>query len=76
MDKKLFNLQEVLIDKNSWYYDYMLSNVDNFMFKLDTDRLLYNFRRICGVDTKGVESYGGWISIKSNGASQFEMHYK
>ena len=75
MDKKLFDLQEVLIDKNSWYYDYMLSNVDNFMFKLDTDRLLYNFRRICGVDTKGVESYGGWISIKSNGASQFEMHY-
>jgi len=75
VNKTLFKLKEVLIDKDSWYYKYMLSNVDKFMFNLNTDRLLYNFRRICGLDTKGVESYEGWISIKSNGASQFEMHY-
>ncbi|MBO4962684.1 MAG: glycoside hydrolase family 127 protein, partial [Clostridia bacterium] len=74
-DRQIFALKDVQIDQSSFYWEYMMANVDKFMFKLDRDRLLYNFRRICGVDTKGVSTYGGWISPESNGASQFEMHY-
>jgi len=74
-DREVFKLSDVQIDQSSFYWEYMMANVDKFMFKLNRDRLLYNFRRICGLDTKGVASYGGWISPESNGASQFEMHY-
>ncbi len=67
-----FELNDVAIDQSSWYYDYMTANID-YMFSLDVERLLYNFRKICGMDTKGAVSYGGWIG--GNGAGQFESHY-
>ena len=68
-------LENVTFPKGSYYYQLMETNLD-FMMGLDKDRLLYNYRRIAGLDTKGVQSYGGtWISPESNGAGQFEAHY-
>lgn len=67
-------LDSVTFEKDSYYAELMETNLD-YMFSLDADRLLYNYRRIAGLDTKGVSSYGAWISPTSNGAGQFEAHY-
>lgn len=63
---------EVFFNENSYYEALMETNLD-YMMGLDKDRLLYNYRRIAGLDTKGVQGYGAWI--KDNGAGQFEAHY-
>lgn len=61
-------------EKDSYWYGLMETNLD-YMFSLNADRLLYNYRRIAGLDTRGVSSYGAWISPTGNGAGQFEAHY-
>lgn len=63
---------EVFFNENSYYESLMETNLD-YMMGLDKDRLLYNYRRIAGLDTKGVQGYGAWI--QDNGAGQFEAHY-
>lgn len=63
---------EVFFNENSYYEALMETNLD-YMMGLDKDKLLYNYRRIAGLDTKGVQGYGAWI--KDSGAGQFEAHY-
>ena len=67
-------LAGVAFDQASWEHALMETNLD-FMMKLNKDRLLYNYRLIAGLDTKGATSYGSWISTASGGAGQFEAHY-
>lgn len=67
-------LSAVKFESGSYYEELMKTNLD-FMMKLDKDRLLYNYRRIAGLDTQGKKSYGAWISTQSGGAGQFESHY-
>lgn len=67
-------LSDTSFEENSLYEDLMLSNID-YMFSLDMDRLLYNYRRIAGKSTLGSSSYPAWISPTSNGAGQFESMY-
>lgn len=67
-------LDKVRFEKNSYYFFLQKVNLD-YMMGLDKDRLLYNYRRIAGLDTKGAQSYEGWISVKSGGSGQFEAHY-
>lgn len=57
------------------YFDHLMDVNLDYMFSLDPERLLFNYRRIAGLDTKGALSYGGWISPTSNGAGQFEAMY-
>lgn len=59
---------------DSYYKGLMTTNLD-YMMKLDKDRLLYNYRRIAGLDTKGAKSYGAWIAPEGGGSGQFETHY-
>lgn len=67
-------LEDASFLEDSYYKGLMKTNLD-YMMSLDKDRLLYNYRRIAGLSTQGVESYGAWISPESNGAGQFEAHY-
>lgn len=67
-------LDEAAFTADSYYRRLMSVNLD-FMMGLDKDRLLYQYRRLAGLDTKGAESYGNWISFESGGAGQFEAHY-
>ena len=62
------------IDGSSYYAELMNVNLD-YMMSLNKDRLLYNYRRQAGLNTKGAESYGAWISPTGGGAGQFEAHY-
>ncbi len=76
-DASLFRMSDLgaaTLDKSSYYYRLMEVNLD-YMMSLDKDRLLYNYRRIAGLDTMGKASYGAWISPTSGGAGQFEAHY-
>lgn len=68
-------LDDVRFTANSHMESLMKSNFNNFMMKLDPERLLYNYRLVAGLDTKGVQGYGAWISTESDGAGQFEAHY-
>lgn len=68
------SLDKVTYDDSSYFNETMLSNID-YMFSLNTERLLYNYRLNAGLPTNGVSSYGGWISTSSGGASQFESQY-
>ena len=61
-------------EESSLYEDMMKVNID-YMFTLDVDRLLYNYRRIANRPTLNSTSYPGWISPTSNGAGQFETMY-
>lgn len=74
--RKLENtdLEDVTYDSESYYDKTMMSNLD-YLFKLDVERLLYNYRLNAGLDTKGYEGYGGWISTSCGGAGQFESQY-
>lgn len=67
-------LSDVRFASGSEYEALMKKNLD-YMMRLDRERLLYNYRRIAGRDTKGAESYGAWISPSGGGAGQFEAHY-
>ena len=67
-------IEQSAYDKNSYYYQLMLTNVE-YMMSLDKERLMYNFRRIAGLSTNGATSYGAWISPESGGAGQFEAQY-
>lgn len=58
----------------SYYEGLMETNLD-YMMSLDKERLLYNYRYMAGLDTKGVRSYDAWISTTGGGAGQFEAHY-
>ena len=42
-------------------YNALLLNA-RFALSLDVDRLLYSFRTVAGVDTRGAQPYGGWES--------------
>lgn len=67
-------LHEVMFPKNSYYRNLQIANLD-YMMSLDPERLLFHYRLLAGLDTKGAEGYGGWISTASGGAGQFEAHY-
>ena len=47
-------LDKVRFEKNSYYFFLQKVNLD-YMMGLDKDRLLYNYRRIAGLDTKGAQ---------------------
>lgn len=66
-------LEDVKFEGNSYYEGLMETNL-NYIMSLDKERLLYNYRRLAGLDTKGAQSYGAWISPTSGGAGQFEAH--
>ncbi len=68
------DLNSVTYDSESYYDKTMMSNLD-YLFTLDVERLLYNYRLNAGLDTKGYEGYGGWISTSCGGAGQFETQY-
>ncbi len=42
------------------YLENALEKELEYLLSFDNDRLLYNFRKNVGLDTKGAESYGGW----------------
>lgn len=67
-------LGDTSFEQGSYYEGLMETNLD-YMMSLDVERLLYNYRLMAGLDTKGVQSYGAWISTTSGGAGQFESHY-
>lgn len=66
-------LDEVTFEQGGYYDGLMRTNLD-YMMSLDADRLLYNYRRIAGLDTLGAVGYGAWISSAGGGAGQFEAH--
>ncbi len=68
------DISETSFEEGSYYEGLMATNLD-FMMSLDKERLLYNYRLVAGLDTRGAESYGAWISTASGGAGQFEAHY-
>lgn len=53
-----FNLSE--IDMNDAYCENALDKEIDYLLSFDVDRLLYNFRKNVGADTKGAETYNGW----------------
>ncbi len=53
-----FNLSE--LDMNDAYCENALEKELDYLLSFDADRLLYNFRKTVGADTKGVEPYNGW----------------
>ncbi len=67
-------IDNVKFEEGSYYAQLMKTNLD-YMFSLDRDRLLYNYRDVAGLDTLGAEPYGAWIAPSSNGGGQFEAHY-
>ncbi len=67
-------LGDTSFEQGSYYEGLMETNLD-YMMSLNVERLLYNYRLMAGLDTKGVQSYGAWISTASGGAGQFEAHY-
>ena len=66
--------EDVTYDEESYFSETMLANID-YLFTLDVEKLLYNYRLNAGLDTKGVTGYNGWISTQSGGAGQFETQY-
>ena len=42
------------------YFENALSKEIEYLLSLDPDRLLANFRKNVGINTNGVEPYGGW----------------
>ena len=56
-----FDLTAVALTPGSRLYNAMLLNAQ-YCLSLDVDRLLYSFRVVSGVDTRGAQPYGGWES--------------
>ena len=67
-------MSDVKFDGKSFYAELMKVNLD-YMMRLDKDRLLYEYRKQAGLDTRGKQSYGGWINPAGGGAGQFGAHY-
>ena len=56
-----FDLTDVQLTSGSRVYAAFLLNAQ-YLLTLDVDRLLYSFRTVAGVDTRGAQPYGGWES--------------
>ena len=56
-----FDLTEVALTPGSRLHSSMLLNAQ-YLLSLDTDRLLFSFRTVAGVDTRDAQPYGGWES--------------
>ena len=68
------SLDQVQYDDETYFNETMLVNLD-YLFTLDTERLLYNYRLNAGLSTGSAISYGGWIATRTGGAGQFESQY-
>ena len=69
-----FPMDRVRLVKGSLAYRKTMKNVE-YMFGMDPDRLLYNFRRVAGLDTLGAEPYGSWEAWDFPMAGHFTGHY-
>ena len=69
-----FTLSQVSLTPNTKLYNSMIKNAA-YILSLDNDRLLYAFRTYAKLDTKGVESYGGWEGPWSDIRGEFLGHF-
>ncbi|MCQ2752803.1 MAG: glycoside hydrolase family 127 protein [Bacilli bacterium] len=67
LSKEAYNAASYQLLMESENLDWMLS--------LDPDRLLYHYRLVSGVDTKGAQPYGSWIRQGCGGEGQFQGQY-
>lgn len=62
-----FNLSQLTV--NDGYCENALEKEIDYLLSFDIDRLVYNFRKNAGLDTKGAEPYGGWENTLIGGHS-------
>lgn len=59
MKASYFPLSQVRLKEGTLYYKYQQLMI-SYLLDLDDDQLLYNFRQVAGLDTKGVSPMTGW----------------
>ena len=67
-------LSDVSLENGS-YLDQLSEKNIEYMMKLDEERLLFNHRKVAGLDTKGATSYDGWESQARGLSGQMASNY-
>ena len=68
-----FHLTDIQLTHCSRVYSGLVVNAQ-YLLSLDVDRLLYSFRAVTGVDTRGAQPYGGWEAPEYVCHGHFEGH--
>ena len=54
-----FPMKDIRLTEGSWYWEAQ-QRMNEYLLSLDIDQHLYNFRKACGLSTKGAPPMTGW----------------
>ena len=72
--REAFARNEVRLDPDSLFYDQQ-ERMHQFLLTVDDDRMLYNFRKACGLSTKDALPLQGWDSPSCQLRGHTTGHY-